>query len=231
MAALRGIRHMARFARRHWSASLVTLATLLVVLVVIAKWAGGPDPSKVQPRANPGERDTNIEAASTPPGAGIDKLPSRDFPSAKGEPFWAQSRAQIVRDKPRAAPQPTPPAQPPQAPPLPYTYLGRIRSGGATTVFLAGPQNRESVARVGDILDDVEAGRRAGCRTVMLDVGHETVWRRSPLRTPHLMAANLLDAARLITAAEHGGETAHEDRPASCHGGPLTPGAIERPRP
>ncbi len=84
---------------------------------------------------------------------------------------------------------------------------------------------------VGDILDDVEAGRRAGCRTVMLDVGHETVWRRSPLRTPHMMAANLLDAARLMTAAGHGGETAHEDRPASCHGGTMTPGAIERPRP
>ncbi len=54
---------------------------------------------------------------------------------------------------------------------------------------------------VGDILDDVEAGRRAGCRTVMLDVGHETVWRLSPLRTPHAMATDLLDAARTIIAA------------------------------
>ncbi|MBW8832435.1 MAG: HAD-IIIA family hydrolase [Burkholderiales bacterium] len=38
---------------------------------------------------------------------------------------------------------------------------------------------------VGDLLDDVEAGQRAGCRTVLLDVGHETAWRMSPLRTPH----------------------------------------------
>jgi D-glycero-D-manno-heptose 1,7-bisphosphate phosphatase len=52
---------------------------------------------------------------------------------------------------------------------------------------------------VGDILDDVEAGRRAGCRSALLDVGNETVWRGGPLRTPHLRAADLLDAARQIT--------------------------------
>ena len=33
---------------------------------------------------------------------------------------------------------------------------------------------------VGDILDDVEAGARAGCRTVLLDVGNEMQWRGSP---------------------------------------------------
>lgn len=38
---------------------------------------------------------------------------------------------------------------------------------------------------VGDILNDVEAGRRAGCRTILLDNGHETEWRMSALRTPH----------------------------------------------
>jgi histidinol-phosphate phosphatase family protein len=53
---------------------------------------------------------------------------------------------------------------------------------------------------VGDILDDIEAGHRAGCRTVLLDVGHETVWRRSPLREPDHRAADLLEAARAIRA-------------------------------
>jgi D-glycero-D-manno-heptose 1,7-bisphosphate phosphatase len=53
---------------------------------------------------------------------------------------------------------------------------------------------------VGDILNDVEAGRRAGCRTVLLDVGHETEWLRTPLRTPHHTARDLLDAARTIVA-------------------------------
>lgn len=55
---------------------------------------------------------------------------------------------------------------------------------------------------VGDILDDIEAGRRAGCRTVLLDVGSETVWRMSPLRTPHHRASNLLEAARAIIVAD-----------------------------
>src|SRR5919197_46875 len=51
---------------------------------------------------------------------------------------------------------------------------------------------------VGDILDDVEAGRRAGCRTILLDNGHETEWVLRPERVPHPVASELLDAARLI---------------------------------
>lgn len=38
---------------------------------------------------------------------------------------------------------------------------------------------------VGDTLDDVEAGRRAGCRGILYDSGGETVWRAGPLRVPH----------------------------------------------
>jgi D-glycero-D-manno-heptose 1,7-bisphosphate phosphatase len=52
---------------------------------------------------------------------------------------------------------------------------------------------------VGDILDDVEAGRRAGCRTILLDTGHETEWFLHPDRVPHRMASDLVDAARLVT--------------------------------
>ena len=51
---------------------------------------------------------------------------------------------------------------------------------------------------VGDILDDVEAGRRAGCRTILVDNGHETEWVLRPERVPHRIASDLLDAARLI---------------------------------
>lgn len=53
---------------------------------------------------------------------------------------------------------------------------------------------------VGDILDDVEAGRRAGCSTVLLDNGHETEWVRSPLREPQGVAADLEAAASFILA-------------------------------
>jgi histidinol-phosphate phosphatase family protein len=51
---------------------------------------------------------------------------------------------------------------------------------------------------IGDILDDVEAGARAGCRTVLLDVGNETEWRASPLRNATLRARDLLHAAEAI---------------------------------
>ena len=55
---------------------------------------------------------------------------------------------------------------------------------------------------IGDILDDVEAGHRAGCRTVLLDVGNETEWRCTALRVPDMAAADLLEAARLILSAQ-----------------------------
>ncbi len=61
---------------------------------------------------------------------------------------------------------------------------------------------------VGDILDDVEAGRRAGCRTVLIDNGNETRWVVTPARWPHHRAADLAEAASLIV--EH-----REPRP--CH--------------
>lgn len=50
---------------------------------------------------------------------------------------------------------------------------------------------------VGDILDDVEAGRRAGCRTVLIDNGNETEWKLNPWRIPHWTVADL-DAASLV---------------------------------
>jgi histidinol-phosphate phosphatase family protein len=53
---------------------------------------------------------------------------------------------------------------------------------------------------VGDILDDVEAGRAAGCTTVLLDTGHETEWLLTPARQPHHRVADLAEAATVIAA-------------------------------
>jgi histidinol-phosphate phosphatase family protein len=53
---------------------------------------------------------------------------------------------------------------------------------------------------VGDILDDIEAGRRAGCGTVLIDNGHETEWVLTPTRQPDFVAADLSEAARVIKA-------------------------------
>jgi len=52
---------------------------------------------------------------------------------------------------------------------------------------------------IGDILNDVEAGNRAGCRTVLIDNGNETEWVKGPFREPGYTTSGLLDAARFIT--------------------------------
>jgi histidinol-phosphate phosphatase family protein len=51
---------------------------------------------------------------------------------------------------------------------------------------------------IGDILNDVEAGRRAGCRTVLIDNGNETKWNFSPQRLPDYFARDFAEATRMI---------------------------------
>lgn len=54
---------------------------------------------------------------------------------------------------------------------------------------------------VGDIVDDVEAGARAGCRTVLLDSGDETQWVRVEGRVPDCVVHSFAEAAASILAA------------------------------
>jgi histidinol-phosphate phosphatase family protein len=68
----------------------------------------------------------------------------------------------------------------------------------------AAAAHRLDLARswfVGDILDDIEAGRRAGCRTVLIDNGNETEWVLNEDRQPHYSAASIDEAARVILTA------------------------------
>lgn len=51
---------------------------------------------------------------------------------------------------------------------------------------------------IGDILDDVEAGRAAGCQTVLLNCGNETEWKFSVIRNPHVIVNNWRDAAKAV---------------------------------
>ena len=55
---------------------------------------------------------------------------------------------------------------------------------------------------IGDILDDVEAGRRAGCQTILVDVGNETEWVVSDQRSPHHIVGDLGQAADIIARAQ-----------------------------
>jgi D-glycero-D-manno-heptose 1,7-bisphosphate phosphatase len=55
---------------------------------------------------------------------------------------------------------------------------------------------------VGDILDDIEAGNVAGCRTVLVDLDTESL-PQSQARCPDYVARNTLHALRIIQAVEH----------------------------
>ena len=55
---------------------------------------------------------------------------------------------------------------------------------------------------VGDILNDMEAGSRAGCRTILIDNGGETEWIPGPFRRPDFTAANLEEAAAIILSQD-----------------------------
>jgi D-glycero-D-manno-heptose 1,7-bisphosphate phosphatase len=51
---------------------------------------------------------------------------------------------------------------------------------------------------IGDILNDMEAGNKAGCKTILINNGNETEWELNELRQPNFVATNLLQAARIV---------------------------------
>lgn len=51
---------------------------------------------------------------------------------------------------------------------------------------------------IGDILDDVAAGKAAGCKTILINNGNETEWILTPKRTPDHIAVNFFEAALFI---------------------------------
>lgn len=75
---------------------------------------------------------------------------------------------------------------------------------------------------IGDILDDVEAGNRAGCRTVLVDLGTESL-PAQPIRRPDYIGRDALHALWMIQALEAVGPAAWVEyqpeswRPAVLH--------------
>ena len=51
---------------------------------------------------------------------------------------------------------------------------------------------------IGDILNDCEAGNRAGCKTILINNGNETEWLTGPYRRPDFIAADFIEAANFI---------------------------------
>ncbi|MEM5460240.1 HAD-IIIA family hydrolase [Paraburkholderia phytofirmans] len=92
----------------------------------------------------------------------------------------------------------------------PYDVGCDCRKPGAGLLLRAARAHQIDLAHswfIGDILDDVEAGNRAGCRTVLLDNGHETEWIEGALRVPFARAANLREAAQIVVLHDGGTPT------------------------
>jgi D-glycero-D-manno-heptose 1,7-bisphosphate phosphatase len=51
---------------------------------------------------------------------------------------------------------------------------------------------------MGETLDDIEAGNRAGCKTILIANGTETQWHVTPLRQPELLSTNFENAAGAV---------------------------------
>jgi D-glycero-D-manno-heptose 1,7-bisphosphate phosphatase len=83
-----------------------------------------------------------------------------------------------------------------------YTDACICRKPRPGMLFQAARENQINLASswmIGDILDDIEAGRRADCNTILIDNGNETEWTLTPYRRPHYTAANLHKAAEIIS--------------------------------
>jgi D-glycero-D-manno-heptose 1,7-bisphosphate phosphatase len=86
-----------------------------------------------------------------------------------------------------------------------YAVPCTCRKPASGLLFHAAREHAIDLARswmVGDILDDIEAGHGAGCRTVLIDNGNETEWDLTPERRPHKVGSDLFEAAALIVSAD-----------------------------
>jgi len=90
----------------------------------------------------------------------------------------------------------------PQAPSVRYAVRCLCRKPQPGLLRQAAREWQIDLARswlIGDVLDDVEAGNRATCRTVLV-TGTETEWRLGLHRQPDHLAGSLRHAAQLILA-------------------------------
>jgi histidinol-phosphate phosphatase family protein len=86
-----------------------------------------------------------------------------------------------------------------------YTVACDCRKPAPGMLLRAAREHDIDLARswfIGDILDDVEAGHRAGCRCVLIDNGNETEWLRGEGREPDVVAPDLHEAVLAIVNAE-----------------------------
>jgi D-glycero-D-manno-heptose 1,7-bisphosphate phosphatase len=85
----------------------------------------------------------------------------------------------------------------------PYNISCNFRKPKPGMLLQAAEEHQVDLSQswmIGDILHDVEAGKRAGCRSILVDNGGETEWvKDNPYREPDYIVQDLKEAAALIT--------------------------------
>lgn len=87
---------------------------------------------------------------------------------------------------------------------LPYAIHCACRKPKPGMLFRAAHEHNINLSAswcIGDTLDDIEAGCRAGCQTILIKNGHETHWNLSTLRRPHHMVTTFFEACELIATS------------------------------
>jgi D,D-heptose 1,7-bisphosphate phosphatase len=82
-----------------------------------------------------------------------------------------------------------------------YTKTCDCRKPAPGMLYYASVSMNIDLARswmIGDILHDIEAGNRAGCRSILINNGNETEWILNEQRTPCYYASDWQDAASFI---------------------------------
>lgn len=93
-----------------------------------------------------------------------------------------------------------------------YARRCNCRKPRAGMLMRAASEHAIDLARswlLGDILNDVEAAHRAGCRGVLIDNGNETEWKMTAQRIPDWIAPDIGDAARLIIGEQRRHSAVH----------------------
>lgn len=84
-----------------------------------------------------------------------------------------------------------------------YTKKCRCRKPSPELLYRASKTHRIDLSKsfvIGDILDDCEAGKRAGCQTILIDNGNETEWRIGSERIPDVIVRNFFKAVKIINS-------------------------------
>ncbi|OPY62732.1 MAG: D-glycero-beta-D-manno-heptose-1,7-bisphosphate 7-phosphatase [Syntrophorhabdaceae bacterium PtaU1.Bin034] len=84
-----------------------------------------------------------------------------------------------------------------------YSISCTCRKPGPGLLFKAAREHGIDLSRswvIGDILNDVEAGHKAGCRTILINNGNETEWVLTEGRRPGFFVDDLAHAALIVTS-------------------------------